>query len=89
MVSGLGKFLDAAYSMHCWRSLLVKSRRMYNSRHMHSMTSYKDRTFCASIKHDGCGRELTKEEIAEADRLGLPIAWGKFCDDEGLIPAAY
>lgn len=44
------------------------------------MICYKDMTFCASKKHNDCGRILTKKDKLEAERIGLPIAWGYFCD---------
>lgn len=48
------------------------------------MLCYRDKTFCASPVHKGCGREITEEEIKDAQRLDLPIAWGRFCDDERI-----
>lgn len=43
---------------------------------------YKDRTFCASeVKEHTCGREITEEELKHAKEIGLPIAWGKFCEE--------
>lgn len=44
------------------------------------MICYKDKTFCASKTHKGCGRELTDTELKEAERLGLGIAYSNFCD---------
>jgi len=47
------------------------------------MMCYKDRTFCASeVKEHTCGREITKEELEDAKKTGLPIAWGKFCEED-------
>lgn len=43
------------------------------------MLCYRDRTFCASPTHKGCGREITEEEKAKAKRIGLPIAFSYFC----------
>lgn len=45
------------------------------------MLCYKDKTFCASKIHKGCGRVITKEELAEAEKLNLPIAWADFCNN--------
>jgi hypothetical protein len=44
------------------------------------MICYKDMTYCISkyCKNE-CGRELTQEIVADADRVGLPIAVGIFC----------
>ena len=45
--------------------------------------TYKDTTFCASkVKHHTCGRELTEKDRKQAIKLGLPIAWAKFCEEE-------
>jgi hypothetical protein len=42
------------------------------------MISYKDKTFCSfwmlCRKSHGCGRELTREVLVEAEKLGLPIS---------------
>jgi len=44
------------------------------------MISYKDKTFCASkVKVHTCGREITEQQIKDAERMGLPIAWGNYC----------
>lgn len=44
------------------------------------MMCYKDKTFCASkVSKHTCGREITKEEIAHAEKLGLGIAYGNYC----------
>lgn len=46
------------------------------------MICYKDMTFCADeVEIHTCGRELYKGGKEEAERLGLPIAWGSFCKD--------
>ncbi len=46
------------------------------------MICYKDTTFCASeVKKHTCNRELIKEEKDKAEELGLPIAYGKFCEE--------
>ncbi|MES2060236.1 MAG: hypothetical protein V4438_04365 [Patescibacteria group bacterium] len=46
------------------------------------MIHYKDKTFCASkVSEHTCGRELTKEDEEDAKRIGLPIAYGKFCEE--------
>lgn len=49
------------------------------------MICYKDKTFCASKEHKGCGRVLTEEEKRHAKEVGLPIASAWFCgnDDQG------
>jgi len=40
-----------------------------------------DTTYCASeVENHTCGRELTEEEEKRADELGLPIAYGSFCE---------
>jgi len=45
------------------------------------MLCYKDKTFCASdVKNHTCSRELTEEDKKRAQKLGLCIAWGKFCE---------
>jgi hypothetical protein len=47
------------------------------------MLCYKDRTFCASdVKTHTCGRELTKEDKEKAEKPGLPIAYGNFCEED-------
>ena len=47
------------------------------------MICYGDRSYCASqVAEHTCGRELTKEDEAHAKKIGLPIAWGNFCDDK-------
>ncbi len=49
------------------------------------MITYKDKTFCASkVKKHTCGREFTKEHKARAKKVGLPVAWGRFCEEEGV-----
>ncbi len=45
------------------------------------MLCYKDRSYCGSIAHhDLCYRQITKEELADAERIGLPIAYINYCD---------
>lgn len=45
------------------------------------MICYKDKTFCASAScKNECGRKITPEEVKHAKELGLPIAYGKFCE---------
>lgn len=45
------------------------------------MICYGDRTFCASPNCEGaCGRKLTDEVRADANKLGLPISTAYFCD---------
>lgn len=45
------------------------------------MICYRDRTFCSSkTEEHTCGREITPEEIKHAEELGLPIAYGDFCE---------
>ena len=47
------------------------------------MLSYADKTFCASkVEHHTCNRELTEKDRKQAKKLGLPIAWAKFCEEE-------
>lgn len=47
------------------------------------MIHYKDRAFCASdVEKHTCGRELTKEDEERAVEMGLPIAWGNFCEEQ-------
>lgn len=46
------------------------------------MLCYKDKTFCASdVKKHACDRELSETEQVLAVRAGLPIAWGRFCEE--------
>lgn len=46
------------------------------------MICYKDRTFCMSdVKEHTCGRELTEKDKKQAEKIGLPIAYGKFCEE--------
>lgn len=48
------------------------------------MICYQDIAFCASkVKKHTCGREITKEEIKDAEKIGLPIAYGYFCKPKG------
>ena len=48
-----------------------------------TMISYKDTTFCASqVEERTCGREVTEEEKEHADKLGLPTAYGNYCDQD-------
>lgn len=45
------------------------------------MLCYMDKTFCASkVKKHTCGRELTEKDKERAAKLGLPIAYGLFCN---------
>lgn len=45
------------------------------------MIHYKDRTFCSSeVEKHKCGRELTAEDKKRAAEIGLPIAYGEFCN---------
>lgn len=47
------------------------------------MLCFRDKTFCASPNcQNQCGRMLTEELKAEAIKVGLPIAYARFCDDE-------
>ena len=48
------------------------------------MLCFMDKTFCASKTHKDCGREITKDELARAKKLKLPIAWGYFCGKPNL-----
>lgn len=43
------------------------------------MLCYKDKTFCSSLIHKDCDREITPEEIKHAEEVGLPIAYANFC----------
>ena len=44
------------------------------------MITYKDQAFCASkVDKHTCGRELTDKDKKEAQKIGLPIAFGEFC----------
>lgn len=45
------------------------------------MYGYKDKTFCQSphCKND-CGRQLTKEIQEGAQKAGMPLSLGYFCD---------
>jgi hypothetical protein len=44
------------------------------------MLCYRDMTFCTSPYCKGeCGRELTEEVRAAADKAGLPISCQHFC----------
>lgn len=46
------------------------------------MICYKDKTYCASkVKKHTCGREITPEEIKESEKIGLPIAYAYFCEE--------
>lgn len=54
------------------------------------MICYGDRTFCASENCTGkCGRQLTDEVREDAEKCGLMLSLGKFCDepDEPKRPA--
>lgn len=45
------------------------------------MICYKDKTFCSDeVEIHTCGRELTEEDKKHAEKLGLPIAYGSFCN---------
>jgi hypothetical protein len=45
------------------------------------MLCYKDKTFCASdVETHTCGRELTREDEARAEKIGLPIMYAHFCE---------
>ncbi len=46
------------------------------------MINYKDKTFCSSkvLKHT-CGREISPEELKQAESLGLYVCYGNFCKD--------
>jgi len=44
------------------------------------MLCYRDRTYCGSnVETHTCGRQITAEEIAHAEAIGLPIAYSEFC----------
>ena len=44
------------------------------------MICYKDKAFCASeVTEHTCRREITKEELEHAHKIGIPIAYGDFC----------
>lgn len=44
---------------------------------------YKDRAFCVSKNcKNECGRQLTREDVREAQEYDLPISIGLFCGDE-------
>lgn len=50
------------------------------------MMTYRDKTFCASeTEHHTCGRELTEEDKERAKEMGLPIAYGKFCEEDDSL----
>ena len=50
------------------------------------MITYKDKTFCASeVKEHTCGRELTEEDKKKAIKIGLPVSYGKFCEDNSIL----
>lgn len=45
------------------------------------MLCYKDKTFCSSeVEEHICEREITEEELKHAEEIGLPIAYGEFCE---------
>jgi hypothetical protein len=45
------------------------------------MLCYRDRTYCGSEKHlPDCKRIITAEELKDAEKIGLPIAYAKYCD---------
>lgn len=53
------------------------------------MICYKDRTFCASkVKNHTCGRELTAEDKKNAEKIGLPVAYGEFCKEDDLLTSS-
>jgi len=44
------------------------------------MICYKDKTFCSSqVDHHTCGRQITEDELAYAEKIGLPVAYSDFC----------
>lgn len=46
------------------------------------MMCYRDKTFCASPNcKNECGRKITDKQRDEAEKVGLPIAWGYFCGE--------
>lgn len=47
------------------------------------MICYKDKSYCGSnvTKHT-CGREITPDELEDAKRIGVPIAYINFCEEE-------
>lgn len=50
------------------------------------MIHYKDMTFCASPGcKDKCGRILTDDDRARAERMGLPICFAWYCDEHGEL----
>lgn len=47
------------------------------------MICYQDKTFCSSdVKEHSCGREITEDDIIKAMEMGIPIAYGEFCEEE-------
>lgn len=47
------------------------------------MFCYRDKTFCASPNcTNECGRKMTEQERAEAERLYMPVAYADFCSEE-------
>ena len=47
------------------------------------MLCYRDKTFCASPNCvNACGRKMTEQERAEAEKLGWPVAYANFCVEE-------
>ena len=54
------------------------------------MICYKDRTYCASkVEHNTWGRELSKEDLVNAQELDLPIAYSTFCEECSLSTNAH
>lgn len=50
------------------------------------MICYKDKTFCGSKTHlPECDKQITQEEVEEAEKLELNIAYAGFCDYKELI----
>ena len=46
------------------------------------MITYKDRAYCGSKEHKPyCDRQITKEELKQAEEMGLPVAYAPFCDE--------
>lgn len=44
------------------------------------MICYKDKTFCGSETHlPECDRQITQEELDDAEKLGLHISYSYFC----------
>ena len=44
--------------------------------------TYKDKTFCASkVSNHTCDRVFTEYDKQQAEKIGLPVAWAKFCEE--------